>query len=157
MRRLPFFAVLLCLPLSPAAFASEPDLSWMAGNWRQCDAGGGSVEEHWLGPQGGMLVGANLTTTGGRTSFEYLRIAQQPDGWTYFASPGGKPPTPFRLTESGPSRAVFANPANDFPTRIIYARDGADLTARIEGRLRGQDRAESWRFVRIVGEGGCKP
>jgi hypothetical protein len=157
MRRLSLLALLALIPLAGPAMAADPEFSWMTGNWRQCTAAG-SVEEHWLGPAAGVLVGANLTMARGKPSFEYLRIVRKADGgWALLASPNGKPPTAFPLVESGPGRAVFANGDHDFPNRVIYARDGADLVARIEGKHKGQDQAQDWRFVRIVGEGGCAP
>jgi hypothetical protein len=58
----------------------------------------------------------------------------------------GRPPTPFKLVESGERRAVFANPQHDFPKRILYwlAKDGA-LHARIEGDA---GKSMEWRWER---------
>jgi hypothetical protein len=53
---------------------------------------------------------------------------------------------PFKRTEFGDKRAVFADPDHGFPARIIDARQGAELVARIEGTIRGKGRQESWRF-----------
>ena len=144
----------LLLPVVALAFiaglarAAPPDLSWMSGDWRRCKDGE-IVEERWLGPRGGLMIGANLTSSpSGRTSWELLRLAPGDDGWTYWASPMGKPPTPFRLIESGPRRAVFANPEHAFPSRIAYWREGEELLARIEGTLRDKPAAEECRFAR---------
>jgi hypothetical protein len=130
-----------------ARAAPDVDLSWLAGDWRRCRAGE-IVEERWLGPRGGLLVGANLTSSQGKASFENLRIAAGDDGWTYWASPMGRTPVPFRLVESGPQRAVFANPAHGFPARIAYWREGEELLARIEGTLRDRPASVEWRFAR---------
>ena len=139
---------LLLVLASAAARAAPPDLSWMSGDWRRCTEGE-IVEERWLGPRGGLMIGANLTSTkGGRTTWELLRLAKGDDGWTYWASPMGRPPTPFKLVESGPQRAVFANPEHGFPARILYWREGEELLARIEGTLRDKPAAEEWRFGR---------
>ena len=139
---------LLLVLASAAARAAPPDLSWMSGDWRRCKEGE-IVEERWLGPRGGLMIGANLTSTkGGRTTWELLRLAGGDDGWTYWASPMGRPPTPFKLIESGPQRAVFTNPEHGFPARILYWREGEELLARIEGTLRDKPAAEEWRFGR---------
>lgn len=128
------------------ATAGDADLSFLSGDWRQC-TDGGFVEERWLGPRDGLAVGANLTSRNGRSAFEHLRIERDENGWTYWASPAGKAPVPFKLVEFGGQRAVFANPDHGFPARILYAREGAELVARIEGEIGGTKRAQSWRFA----------
>ena len=146
MRRWP--TALLLLVAGAAARAAPPDLSWLSGDWRRCKDGE-IVEERWLGPRGGLMIGANLTSSkSGPTSWELLRLVASDDGWTYWASPMGRPPTPFRLAENGPRRAVFANPGHGFPARIAYWREGDELLARIEGTLRDKPASEEWRFAR---------
>lgn len=54
----------------------------------------------------------------------------------------------FRPIEAGPQRAVFANPGNDFPHRIIYERQGDRLIARIEGANDDPQRSAEWTFIR---------
>ena len=58
----------------------------------------------------------------------------------------GRAPVPFRMVESDARRAVFANPEHEFPARIAYWREGADLLARIEGTIKDQRVATEWRF-----------
>ena len=127
----------LTIPLL-ALLAGAPaveSLAWMSGAWQGRDADGSEMEEVWLAPKGGTLLGLHRDTAGGKTvSFEFLRIAEGPEGVVYWASPQGRPATPFKLSESGPKRAVFANPAHDFPKRILYWIDEAGaMHARIEG------------------------
>ncbi len=137
---------MLALPAAARA-APVPDLSWLGGDWRRCKDGE-IVEERWLGPRGDMLIGANLTSSKGKASFETLRIARSDDTWTYWASPSGRAPVPFRLVESGAQRAVFANPEHGFPARIVYWREGDELLARIEGTIKEQPAAVEWRFAK---------
>lgn len=125
--------------------APAPDMSWMAGYWLDC-SGGREVSETWSDPRGGLSVGHAVTTTARGVSFEVSHIGPTPQGFAYVAQPGGTPPTAFLLIESGPGRAVFANAGNDFPTRVIYERDGDALKARIEGEIGGQARSMSWNF-----------
>ena len=148
-RPTPLFLVLALAFVAGVAHAAPPDLSWMSGDWRRCKDGE-IVEERWLGPRGGLMIGATLTSSkSGRASWELLRVAPgDADGWTYWASPMGKPPTPFKLVESGAQRVVFANPEHGFPSRIAYWREGEELLARIEGTLRDKPAAEEWRFAR---------
>lgn len=129
------------------AAPAASELAWMAGDWRQC-RDGEVVEERWLGPRGDVLLGASLTSssTGDKANWEHLRIVRDGDAWVYWASPMGRAPVPFRLVESTPGRAVFANPERAFPTRISYWRDGGDLLARIEGTVQERAVSREWRY-----------
>lgn len=126
--------------------APAPDLSWLAGYWLDCGAGR-EVSETWSDPRAGLMAGHAVTVSDGRVSFELAHIGPTPQGLAYVAQPGGAPPTAFVAAETGPMRAVFANPENDFPTRIVYERDGDALRARIEGEIDGQARSMEWNFT----------
>jgi len=131
---------------APHAAAAANELAWIAGDWRLCREGE-IVEERWLGPRGDVLLGASLTSSkDGKANWEHLRIARDGETWVYWASPMGRAPVPFRLVESAPGRAVFANPERPFPSRIVYWRDGADLLARIEGTVQDRAVAREWRY-----------
>lgn len=128
------------------AAAPAPDLSWLAGYWLDCSRGR-EASETWSDPRAGLMVGHTVTVRNGRSGFEFARITRLQDGvMAYVAQPAGAAPTPFRLIESGPQRAVFANPANDFPHRILYQRAGDVLTARIEGADDDETRSAEWTF-----------
>ena len=134
--------------------AAEPavrvdQLSWMAGSW-QGGQGEVEMEESWTAPRGGSLLGLHRDVRAGRTvSFEFFRIAEDEDGIVYYASPQGRPATPFRLVESGRERVVFANPQHDFPQRILYWKDAEGaLHARIEGMQGGKPAFQEWRWTR---------
>jgi hypothetical protein len=125
-------------------------LDWMTGSWVSASSKE-TVRETWHGPANGMLVAVNLTSSAnGRATYEFLRIARTPAGFSYFASPGGRTPVEFPMKEAGERRVVFENPSHDFPRRILYWRDGASLMARVEGTLRGETRSEEWRFERAT-------
>jgi Domain of unknown function (DUF6265) len=146
--RLPVAFLWVLLAVSGLARAAPlPDLSWLEGDWRRC-RDGEIVEERWLGPRGGLLIGANLTSSPGKASFENLRIASGDETWTYWTSPMGRPAVPFRMVDSGVQRVVFANPEHVFPARIVYWREGEELLARIEGTLRDKPAAIEWRFAK---------
>ena len=130
--------------------AGVESLDWMRGSWASRSPRE-TVRETWLGPANGMLAAVNLTSTAdGRASFEFLRIARTPAGFSYFASPGGRAPVEFPMKETGGRRVVFENPSHDFPRRIVYWRDGSALMARIEGTMKGEARSEEWRFERAA-------
>lgn len=107
---------------------TAPDLAFMRGEWLACREGE-TVEEHWVGPGPFGLVGLTATTRGERGEFEHARIARTAEGWAFFASPGGAPPTVFTLVEHDAASAVFENPEHDFPKRVAYRREGRTLRA----------------------------
>jgi hypothetical protein len=134
IRRTPGLAAVAAL-LATAAVANQasPRHDWLSGRW--CAAQGSeTIEETWLPPRGGMLMGLSRTYTDEATSaFEYLRIVENDGTLEYVAQPGGRPPTAFRLTASGENWVRFENPAHDFPRRIEYRREGERLHAEIAG------------------------
>jgi hypothetical protein len=121
----------------------------MAGAWSSTKAEV-RTEEHWIAPAGGLMLGVNRTTRpNGRSSFEFLRIANTATGVSYFASPSGRPAVEFPLKESASERVLFENPQHDFPQRIRYWKEGAKtLIARIEGQINGSPRSMEWRWER---------
>ena len=129
------------------------DLAWLEGHWVGSD-GPLQMEEVWTSTAGGALVGLHkdVSTRGGAprmVSFEFLRIEAGAEGIAYVAQPGGQPPTRFALIEQAARRVVFANPAHDFPQRILYWLDDAGaLHARIEGPKDGKTVGQEWTWTR---------
>lgn len=135
-----------------AIAATLEDLAWLAGHWSSKE-GGATAEEYWLPPAGGLMLGLHRDVfASGKAFFEYLRIESRDDSVFYMASPGGKPPTPFKLVEAAPGKAVFANPEHDFPKRISYWVDhGGALHARVEGDPSQPDQCSEWVWNRSGG------
>ena len=127
------FGLALCLPASAATPAADTDLGWLAGAWCGGEAGE-AIEETWLAPVAGELVGLSRTARDGKPrGYEFMRIAPANGVPTFFAQPGGKPPTAFPATEAGERRIRFANEHHDFPQWVEYWREGERLHARIGG------------------------
>lgn len=137
-------------PEAPAATDPLAALSWLAGTWVSEAAAGPRTIEHWLAPDGGMMLGVNRTVEHGRAVFfEYLRIVSDDAGVAYLASPLGRdPPTRFDLVEPSDRSVTFGNPTHDFPQRIEYAREGDQLTMTISGEEGGAARSERWTMRR---------
>jgi Domain of unknown function (DUF6265) len=135
---------------SPQATSSAPSppradvmpLAWMAGCWAH-RTGTRTVEEQWMAPSGGSLIGMGRTVDGGvLRGWEALRIVTQNDKVVYIAQPNGGTPTSFAEVTMNDSVAVFENPTHDFPQRIAYRRVHADsivatVSAQRDGRARG--------------------
>ncbi len=124
-----------CLLFAAALRAAEPapSLDWIAGHWCMED-GAVAIDELWLPPHGGVVLGLSRTRTPEATDgFEYLRIVETDGVPSYVAQPGGRPATAFPMTAFGELWIRFENPEHDFPQRIEYRRDGDRLYAEIAG------------------------
>lgn len=152
------FRIIMLMLISTVAFSQTvtqkrvanpqrvASLQWMVGSWVQ-DKEKETVMESWIGPVNGMMAAVNISGwESGKTSYEFLRIADTREAMSYYASPVGRSPVEFKYKEAGNQRVVFENLANDYPQRIIYWKDGDLLAARIEGKLQGKDRSDEWRF-----------
>jgi hypothetical protein len=132
LKTIRFVAVCLAISisLSAAVFAEGlDDLEWLAGAW-SAESNGGSIEEHWTPPAGGMMLAVSRIIIDGKTvTFEFLRIEERPDGIVYVAQPNGRTGTEFRLTQSEGQSVVFENPEHDHPNLFRYVKT-------TEGRLR---------------------
>lgn len=126
------------------------ELAWMTGHWIS-DGDGMYMEEYWLAPRGGLMMGLHRDVPAkGGAFFEYLRIEHAAGETIYHASPQGRPATPFKLIRSEGIRAVFENKAHDFPQRILYWLDGnGRLHARIEGEEKGVAKSMDWVYQRV--------
>ncbi|MEO8191372.1 MAG: DUF6265 family protein [Acidobacteriota bacterium] len=137
--------------------AASPDplesLAWLAGDWSGVDERGVLNEERWMEPAGGMMLAVHRDIANGKAAaFEFLRIEKTAEGIVYFASPDGKPATPFVLKESGPRRVVFENAQIAFPKRVLYRlEETGDLRARIEGSRGGKPMHVEWLWKRRGG------
>ena len=134
-----------CLPAKSQESLST--LAWLAGAW-QGTMGKAQIEEHWIQPAGGTMLGLSRTVAGGQTvSFEFLRIESRADGTFYVAQPQGRPPVEFRLTLRSENRAVFENPQHDHPKIIRYSKEGdGSLHAEIEGDEKGRHTKMEFKF-----------
>ena len=147
-------------PAAAAASAARPTsaLEWLAGCWER-RAGERVIEEQWMAPRAGTLLGVGRTTLGDSVvEHEFVRIYEAGDTLVYAAHPSGQAPAEFR---AAPPRAggvvTFENAAHDFPQRVIYRRAGPDsLVARVEGTRRGVVRGVDFRYRRVPCPAGAR-
>jgi hypothetical protein len=100
------------------------------------------VEEQWMRPAGGMMLGMSRTLRGGRAiDYEATRIEDREGAVVFIASPARQATAEFRAAATSRDSVVFRNPAHDFPTSVGYrtAAGGDSLLAWIEGASRRID------------------
>ena len=132
---------------APAVRADE--LTWMAGCWRQ-DAPPRQVDEAWMAPGGGLLLGMSRTVAAGRAvAHEFMQIRERDGVLSFVAQPSGQAEAAFPLLRSGARELVFENRAHDFPQRVIYRRQGDILVGRIEGVQNGKELAVDYPMRRV--------
>ena len=135
--------------LQPAASVGR--LGWLSGCWERSN-GRTIVEEQWMRPRGGAMLGMSRTTRADTVvEYEHLRIFDRGGRVVYAAMPSGQRLAEFEARAISDSLVTFENAAHDFPQRIIYRRQGADsLVARIEGTRNGQARAVDFPYRRVA-------
>ena len=120
----------------PAYSPAISDLSWLEGVWRG-RVGSRDFEARYTSSEGGLVLSASkYTANGNAVGFEFERFEKKNGSWVLTPYPDGKSSVSFRLSDHDPTarRAVFENPAHDFPTRISYQRVADDsLTILVSG------------------------
>ena len=124
------------------------NLAWLAGHWSGWE-GPDQLEEHWLPPKAGIMVGVHRDVfQNGRFFFEYLRIEETADGIVYYASPAGRAATAFRLRTLDSASVLFENRNHDFPQRISYRLVGDTLYVHADGVANGRRVTREWVWTR---------
>ena len=113
----------------PATF----DLGWINGHW--CGGSGARrIEEYWMSPAGGVLLGLSRTLQAERVAnFEFMRIVVEDGVPSYIVSPNGGSPVVFKRTAGDSDWVRFENPQHDFPRSVEYRLRGSALHAEIAG------------------------
>lgn len=141
------FLVLALTAAPQGTVPSVTEAGWLAGCWTMT-AGGRSVTEQWLGPEGGTMIGVSRTVSGGKTvEYEFLLIREGAGGLEYVAKPSRQAEAVFTSTSVGADRIVFENPSHDFPTRITYTKQDGGLLATISGTIDGKPRSIDFKYT----------
>lgn len=151
------FAALFAMALAatpPAPLPGEIDkLGFIAGCWTLTRPNGAKIEEQWLAPAGGAMIGMSRSVRDGKLrEFEFMRILPGADGkLQYVAIPSGQAEAAFPMREIGENAVTFEAPEHDFPQRILYRLVDKDtLVARIEGSVGGQARSADFPYTRCT-------
>ncbi|MBO9560729.1 MAG: hypothetical protein J7515_19365 [Caulobacter sp.] len=132
--------------------ATIDQMAWLKGCWTLTKPNGGVVEELWMAPSGGVMLGLGRTVRDSKLrEYEYTRIVEADGSLAYIAEPSGQEKATFPLKNLSADEAVFENPTHDFPQRVIYRRLGPDAaTGRIEGEINGQAKAIDFPYKRCA-------
>jgi hypothetical protein len=148
-----FAALLLVVLNARSGHAQQPleaaPLQWLAGCW-ESRRGDVTIEEQWLAPRGGVLLGVSRTARRDSViEYEYMRIYPRAGALVFAASPSGQAPAEFTESALTATEVLFENPAHDFPQRIRYRAQSPDsLIAEIEGDRQGTTRRIAFRYAR---------
>ena len=149
-------ATAIAWPNRQAPQASPLDqLAWFTGCWAYTSPRV-IIEEHWTRPAGGSMLGMSRTlrrNPGGDSTiaWEFIRVYARGTDLVYAAQPHNQPSAEFVSDKVGDTEVVFANPAHDFPQRIIYRRVRNDsLRARVEGTQGGRTRGSDFPYARVA-------
>lgn len=116
---------------------------FLVGAWRGEAPGGGVIEEHWMAPEGGRMVGMfrwdkgsggllvqellNVWEDGGRVMYDLRHFGGAMEAWE-----DGGPPVRFAMVEARPGRVRFERADGGAGVQVVeYVLDGRDLVARL--------------------------
>ena len=125
-------------------------VSWLTGCWLNT-ARGAVIEEQWMAPRGGVMVGMGRTVRADTLrEYELVLVRDQGSELAYEAHPSGQPTATFRSTVVSDSQVVFRNPDHDYPQEVGYRRLGADsLLAWIDGTVGTRSRRIEFPYRRV--------
>lgn len=127
-------------------------LAWLAGSWRM-EKSGRLVEEQWMAPAGGVMLGMGRTLAKGKVvEHEFLQIRVGPGGDLFYVSmPSGQKEATYRHTLLTDKEVVFENPNHDFPQKITYTlkADGALLVVAEGPGDDGTAKRSEFSYVRV--------
>lgn len=131
-------------------FTGIEQVAWLEGCW-EAGAADRSVEEQWMAPRGGSMIGMSRTVRAGSLAgYELVVIREDGDRLAYQAHPSGQAAAVFTSRIVTADSVVFENPEHDYPQRIGYRRAGEDgLTAWIEGMRAGEVRRGEFPYRRV--------
>jgi Domain of unknown function (DUF6265) len=140
--------------------ASEPEavgasaidrIAWLQGCWERASTRG-TVEEQWMAPRGGCMIGVGRTVRGDSLfEYEMVVVRRRGEHLEYEAHPSGQPSAVFLSRTLTDSTVVFENLEHDFPQRVGYQRAGRDsVLAWIEGIVDGKARRVDFPYRRAV-------
>ena len=120
---------------------SIKDVAWLQGCW-ELREGDRLVEERWMPPRAGSMLGVGRTTRGSKlVEHEYIVLTERDGRLAYEAHPSGQATTTFISHPIAGREVVFEDPTHDFPQRVGYRSTGpGQMLAWVEGTAGGKAR-----------------
>ncbi|MEO1435649.1 MAG: DUF6265 family protein [Bacteroidota bacterium] len=132
------FYALLLLVLPFACNTPTPDSSlnfdWLIGNWsRLNEEAPKATFEHWTQESANLYLGFSYTLENADTIWqENVQLIKTNEQWSLnITGQGDSQATTFQLTKIEADGFIAENPTNEFPQRIKYTKNGAQLKAVI--------------------------
>src|SRR5262245_14193876 len=131
-----------------AETAVLPMPAFLAGCWEEARPDQGWTEECWTRARGGLMIGSGRDGKADSVRhWEWMRIERAADGTvTFFGSPKGAAPVPFKATASDNTSITFVNAAHDYPQRVSYKLTADALEAEIS--LADGSKPNRWSYRR---------
>lgn len=124
---------------------------WMLGTWMQKESADAISYEQWEKTSDTRYAGRAFTVVGSDTAFsESIELVV--DGQDIYYKPNvshNAGPVPFKMIEFSGQKAIFENPAHDFPKTIVYEMLNDTLHARIAGLNKGVFGAKDFYLTRL--------
>ena len=136
------------IALAAVAAADPPALpSFLAGCWEQRREDRWT-EECWTSARGGLMIGSGREGRGDTVRhWEWMRIERATDGSvTFYGSPKGATPVPFKASQADARSITFVNAAHDYPQRVHYTLTEAGLDAEVS--LADGSKPNKWSYRR---------
>ncbi len=113
------------------------DLHWIIGTWQTVDPSG-ITTERWEMKDSTTFVGTGTVTQNGVVVFkEDLRLEFREEAVTYVAVLTDRTAY-FKLTELDAESAIFEDPENDFPSKIVYRTMEGKMNITLSGTENGK-------------------
>jgi hypothetical protein len=144
--------LIISLTLLPAGLAAQQAAPpWLAGCWRQVEAGQ-ITDEVWLARAGGALVGMSRTVENDTLrAWELMLIREGSNGLAFEVTPSGQSMAVFLASTVTDSAIAFENLTRDYPQVIRYTRRGTDsLIAIVSGTIHDRQRAIEFHYARVA-------
>ena len=140
-------SLLLVAACGVALSAGQPrqvsirDVAWLQGCWEMRE-GDRVVEERWMPPRAGSMLGIGRTTRGEKlVEHEFIVLTERDGRLAYEAHPSGQATATFLSQPISGREVVFEDPTHDFPQRVGYRSAGpGQLLAWVEGSSGGRTR-----------------
>lgn len=131
-------------PWTPPEGLTVADFAFIGGSW-SARVDGAQIEETWLPPVEGTMVGAFRDLTGEHPVFRHLQLEESPHGIVLRVSEGGGAWASYTLSQyREDDYAIFSSPDREFPRDLVYWGVDGQLIVRADGESDGRPRSRVW-------------